>query len=200
VGFGLFIALILAKINWIVIPLRLSGFQYYTQSFFFLISVILLDIIFCVLFLFLSHNIKIHWVLVLVWGLVGMVISAVRRALHFFVFYRMENIGLTDILNPGFLISGFIMDALFMTGIIIAIRYWGTKVWSIAAGTTCAYVISYIVWSIISLIMLGHRFDLKIQTFIINTINYAIFGAAIYYGLYFHFKNKVLIESRIEKF
>jgi len=197
VGIGLFLALILAKITWIIIPLQFSAFYYYTQSFIFLFAIIALDVIYCALFLLISHRIENKWLLVVMWGLAGMVISVGRRALQFTTLDYLEEIGVGYLVNPANLISGFIMSALFMAGIVLAIRYWGTKVWSVIAGSIGGHVVFSIIWGIISLITLGHTRYWSFQNFIINTINYAIFGAAIYYGIYFHLKARQTMQSPV---
>lgn len=131
------------------------------------------------LLLFISYSISKNWLLPLVWGFVNIVIrTGARNTLNAFLSFELFLPTLPNMLI--IFLDGF----LFMAALILTIRYFGLRLWSLTFGITLSLLLPKIAYPFLGI---GYFNAKVIKGVIITGI---LYGAFIYSAFYLYFKRK----------
>lgn len=167
--------------------LALAPFGYFLHGAFYKIALgqIIIGVLTGVLFVVAGSLIRRSWMLPVAWGLVWIPMDFVTRyVLYYFRPDREPQELTTFILNPSVMFSSFLGGVLFMAALVLVVRFWGLRPWSLIAGLWGFHFLS----SLPQWIMRSHRiFDFGFHSFfaqiILPILELSVLGIVLYYGL-----------------
>jgi hypothetical protein len=148
-----------------------------------IINLILYPFLFSLMLVILSHAIRKKVLLALVWGLTSVIIGSVS-----FLILMMKNY---DAYSQFFfsknnliqVITNFLSSVLFIVSIVLFIRWYGLKFWSILLSIAIPSVLTHLFYYTAAY-FLNEKFDLKVTGLVGLTVHILLFSVAVYFGLY----------------
>jgi hypothetical protein len=198
VGVAFFIAMLLAKVTWIIWPFGIPTI-FYSPLIQFYFSGIIVDVVISLFFVIVSHSISSRFLLPVAYGLVFSLANIGGRAIRpAFYYHVMDQMRLPVAFDIQYITADMLFGLCFMAGLMIAIKTWGVKLWSLIVGLVCAYLINYFLFQILSFVFFAHYFYVSTTPIKINIINNTIMGALLYGGFYFHLMQKRILPISVE--
>jgi hypothetical protein len=146
---------------------------------------ILIGVLTGVLFVAAGSLIRRSWVLPVVWGLVWIPMDLFTRYVLDYLRPDREPQELAALtLEPTAMIYSFLGGFLFMAALVLVVRFWGLRPWSLPAGLWGYYLLS----NLPQWIVRPHRiFDLGFYSFfaliVVPVLELTVLGIVLYYGL-----------------
>ncbi|OGU29885.1 MAG: hypothetical protein A2057_17720 [Ignavibacteria bacterium GWA2_35_9] len=187
IGLGLFIAMALSGFLWSVFYSIWWGSTFeFMSSYFFAFRIPAL-ILYSVLFVLLLHMVKNDWLIALFVGLGTMVISSLMRLLYNGVSFG--SIKIISNIEPGNLFFFFFWSFILTVSIILALKTWGLKWWSLALWICIGNLVEGSLSQIISLSLHeGYSFDFVFIP--LSFIDGLLLGTAFYLCTYLFLKQR----------
>lgn len=159
----------------------------------FLIAVFI-GFLYSILFILVSYLVRRDWILLIIWPLVYALLIVIH--LFFNLAINYNEIVFLNTANIIDVVKNFIWELLFLTGLILAIRIWGTRFWSIIATILIFVTIAFFIGTTIGNIFRTETF--YIESLIALVLNYVVEGILIFVALKFHLSD-VQINREIGK-
>lgn len=186
IGLGLLFASIISLFTWRLFFSLVDGipFRFFRLNTFLVIVIFL--IIEVVIFLILSHNMESNWLMPFFFGLSIVLIHIVRYGVYNFIIFK--NITTKPPLNLIAIFYSFVWGFLFLTGLIIAVRFWETRLRSFILACMLSSFSVSLIFQVYYMTKPNSSFSwISLASSIINGV---IYGALIYAGLSLHLRKK----------
>jgi hypothetical protein len=190
VAVAFFLALVAGNLMWL---LWYGSMSFSTPLFptLFLADVAIFAVL-AVAFVTVNTLVRRVWLLPPIWGFAWMVLMIVRRLIQWSISARfLEPDHYQDVLMPSALTGTALWGILFMTGLIVATRLLGVRIWSLPAGLVGSYLVWLAIWEPLGSVVFDFEFGIDITNLAINIVNEAIMGIALYLGF--------LLQARTRK-
>ncbi|MFQ5569829.1 MAG: hypothetical protein ACE5G0_09155 [Rhodothermales bacterium] len=184
VGVGFLLASVLSLFIIPLIYAILGGYSFSFPPLIYLVTRLPLLIIEAAVFVILSYAIRREWLLPLAWGAFIALMGIGFRTVMSLISSDMLFMPPFDVWS---ILSGFFWSAMFMAGLVLAVRLWGPRVWSLMLGPALCILPVILGIEVMDLF----RFDTfsimnSLTSFFASTFDAALTGALIYAGLALH--------------
>jgi hypothetical protein len=187
VGGAFFVSVLLSNFIWPLVYALFNGFHSYFYPFQFYLIQIAFDVLGAAIFLFVSHLALKDWILPLLFGLANVLIHIPR--LLIFNAIPMEGIRFIAPFHLGGLIGSFLWSFLFFLGLVLAVRLFGPKIWSLMLGSASAYLLSALINPLLFMSS-GAKYSLNVESLVAALTEGVLFAVMIYVGLYLNLSRR----------
>jgi hypothetical protein len=160
VGGAFFVSAVLSIFIWPLVYALSNGFHSFFYPFQYYLIQIPFDVLGAAVFLFISHLVLKDWILPLLFGLANVLIHIVRLLMLNAI--PMEGIRFIKPFDLGGLIGSFSWSFLFFCGLVLAVRLFGPKIWSLMLGSASAYLLSALINPLLYMSS-GAKYSLDVQ-------------------------------------
>jgi len=122
----------------------MAPFGFFSHRFFLKLALgqIILGLLTGILFVAAGSLIRKAWALPAVWGLLGVPLGYAGRFIHIHFRPTVENQELTRVaIDPFIMLNNFLWAFFFMGVLVLAVRFWGLRPWSLPAGLVAIQVL-----------------------------------------------------------
>ncbi len=187
IGVGYFVAQELMQFTWMILSL-LQGHGVGWSPAGYYLATLATGVLEAAAFVFAVHWVRNARALPFVWGLATVVFGvAVRGALNALA---LEGWPQQQVFAPLRIASSFVYGALLMFGLVLAVRRWGARLWTLIVGAASGFLVHAVVFQIVwSTTMPDRSVDWEHPASAI--LDGVLLGGLIYAGLALHLKNAV---------
>jgi hypothetical protein len=123
--------------GFLFLMLASAPFGYLAHGMFFRIALgqLVIGVLTGVLFVIAGSLVRKTWLLPPVWGLLAILMGIAGQYIHGYFSAALDQPEKIQVaFNPGAMSTNFLWGFLFMSALILALRFWGLKIWSLPAG------------------------------------------------------------------
>ena len=196
VGLTYLVAQEITQFTWMVPSLILGQGPSFNPGAYYLIAFVL-AVVEAITLVAVVHLLRDDRLQPVVWGVVAVVLGIAFRAA--FNLLALEGWPMQPAFAPVRLVSSFIYGVLLILGLVLAVRLWGARLWSLAAGAAGGLVLHALIFQVMwtatgrpdRAFDFGHLVNAALEGLII--------GALIWLGVVWHLKtrNLQIVDSAI---
>ncbi len=196
INFPVAVAFLMAQIVGRLLPqvwLSISyGVMFQFIKISFMATIVFVSLLTTVLFLLISHLVRKIWLLPLLFGVAGALMDVILKLVIAFTLRHYD--GQFPIITIHETFFAFLAAAVFMLGLMGAIRLWGVRWWSLAVGI---FIPIIIVLLLSGMPFYAEGFGLEVLREIIQQIIRCLaYGGFLYVGINLYFNNKTKLFNK----
>ena len=195
VGLTYLVAQEITQFTWMVPSLILGQGPSFNPGAYYLIAFVL-AVVEAITFVAVVHLLRDDRLQPVVWGVVAVVLGIAFRAA--FNLLALEGWPMQPAFAPVRLVSSFIYGVLLILGLVLAVRLWGARLWSLAAGAAGGLVLHALIFQVMWTAThpdrsfdFGHPVNAALEGLVV--------GALIWLGVVWHLRTRDLrlVDSAI---